>query len=167
MMPAGLAQLIVLAIAALLIVAALHDTATRTVPNWISFAILCCGVALRLADGGLITGLILTFAVFLTSTLVWWFGLFGGGDVKLLSAATLAIPPEAVAPYILLVALAGGALALTYLALQRLVPRPAPGFRSGFLARVLKAEAWRLHRRAPLPYAAAIAVGGIISLLPH
>jgi prepilin peptidase CpaA len=32
--------------------------------------------------------------------------------------------------------------------------------------RVLRAEAWRINRRGPLPYAFAIAGGAILTLLP-
>jgi prepilin peptidase CpaA len=79
--------------------------------------------------------------------------------MKLIPAVALVLPPSGTPGLILSVALAGGVLALIYLALSFVVPRPGPGPRRGFLARVLKAEAWRLHRHGPLPYALAIAVG--------
>jgi prepilin peptidase CpaA len=61
--------------------------------------------------------------------------------------------------------LAGGALALGFLGLRPFVPA-APGPRPAvLLARVLRAEGWRIRRRGPLPYAVAIAIAGAASLL--
>jgi prepilin peptidase CpaA len=67
---------------------------------------------------------------------------------------------------LLTTALRGGELALFYRAMSYLVTRPAAGPRRGFLARIAKAERWRLSRRGPLPYATAIAGGSIIALSP-
>ena len=41
------------AVAGLLIFAALRDVATRTVPNWVSVALLATGVALQAVAGNL------------------------------------------------------------------------------------------------------------------
>lgn len=155
-----------LALAALLAAAALHDAAVRTVPNWISLALFLAGLALRAAHHDLPAGLAAAAALFALLALFWQLGLLGGGDVKLAAAAALAVPPHAVPGFVLAVAVAGGALALAYLLLPIFVPRPEPGRRRGLLARALKAEAWRLHRRGPLPYAAAIAAGCLYTILP-
>ena len=158
----------ILAAAAVLVLAAatLHDLAARTVPNRLPAAIAMLGVGLRLAHGDALAGAVAAGAVLLGTGLCWSRGWLGGGDAKLASAASLALPPSAIGQSLLAVALAGGLLALIYLAAFKLVPRPAPGFRRGLPARLLKAEAWRMHRRGPLPYAAAIAAGGLYSLLP-
>jgi prepilin peptidase CpaA len=104
--------------------------------------------------------------VFAVCFLAWLRGWLGGGDVKLAAAFALVPPPGQAAAFVLATALAGGVLALLYTVLVRLVPRPAPGRRTGLLARCLKAEAWRISRRGPLPYAAAIAAGGFYVLQP-
>ena len=153
-------------VAVLLLAAVLRDIATRTVPNWLPAMIAALGFGLRLADGNAIAGTAATATVLLGAGLCWSRGWMGGGDAKLAAAASLALPPAAIGPFLLAVALVGGVLALIYLAASHLVTRPAPGIRRGFLARILKAEAWRMHRRGPLPYAAAIAAGGLYSLLP-
>jgi prepilin peptidase CpaA len=97
---------------------------------------------------------------------LWLRGFIGGGDVKLTAAAALALPPSEVGAFLLAIALAGGVLALLYLALSVIVRRPAPGIRHGLPARLLKAETWRMHRRGPIPYGVAIATGGLFTLIP-
>src|SRR4051794_12919665 len=113
--------------AALLAFAALHDLATRTVPNWVSIAILACGVTLQAIAGSLLTATGLGLLVFLLATTLWLRGWLGGADVKLLGAAAVAVAPGAVGSLLLDVSLVGGVLALLYLALSRLVPHPSPG----------------------------------------
>jgi prepilin peptidase CpaA len=145
----------------LLLTAALHDAATRTIPNWIPASLAVIGLASRVLEGEMIAGSAIAVAILALLIVLWLRGLIGGGDVKLIPAASLILPPHSVLNYILLVTVAGGILALLYLALSYLVRRPRPGQRRGLLARLSKAEAWRIHRRGPLPYAVAIATGAI------
>jgi prepilin peptidase CpaA len=153
-------------IAALLVFAALQDVATRTVPNWVSIAILTCGVILQTIAGNLVVAASLGLAVFFLAALMWHRGWLGGADVKLLGAAAVVVAPAAVGQLLLAISLAGGVLAVFYLALSLCVHRPRPGSRKGFFRRLTKAEAWRIHKRAPLPYAVAIAAGGLFTLFP-
>ena len=116
------------------------------------------GLILRVIDGSWAWSL-LAFAIVFAVTLGCWLrGWMGGGDVKLLAACALLVPPGAVFPMITMVGVAGGALAAIYLVARRIVPRPAPcapGQRpKGFLA---------LSRGTALPYAVAIAIGGLMS----
>lgn len=93
----------------------------------------------------------------------------GGGDVKLWAATVLLIPPAVATElsFFLDILLFGGALALIYLALSFVVPKPKGLRTGGRLRRFLRAEMWRIGRRAPLPYACAIAGGAIVAILPH
>jgi len=62
--------------------------------------------------------------------------------------------------------LAGGLLAVLYLLAQNLVPAASPSpVPLSLLARVWRAERWRIRRGGPLPYAVAIAAGGVLTLL--
>jgi len=150
----------------LLLAAALHDVALRTIPNGASAALVLTGAALRLQDGGIIPGLLLAAAVFGASVLCWRRGWMGGGDVKLLGATALVVPPLQVGSLLMLTALSGGVLAVLYLILSHVVRvAPAGGRPRGPLTRVLRAERWRICRGAPLPYGLAIAFGGITLLL--
>lgn len=155
LLPAGLA----------LLAAALHDLAARTIPNALCLAVAVAGLLLRTLVGDLPAGLLAAAAVFLLALLAWRCGAMGGGDVKLLAACALLPPPAAVPGLVLAVALAGGLLALVYLALGRLLPRPGAARRAGLPGRALRAEAWRIRRGGPLPYAVAIALGTFFTLL--
>jgi prepilin peptidase CpaA len=150
---------------AILIAATLHDIAFRTVPNWMPLLLAAAGLLRHAMQGNpvfpAITGVLATLA----AALCWHRGWLGGGDVKLLGAAAVLVPP-ALAPRLLGdVALAGGVLALLYLALSRLVPPPPATRPEGLRARIWRAERWRIRRRGPLPYASAIAAGALFVLL--
>ncbi len=162
-----------LAAVGLLIYAALHDLAARTVPNWLPVCLLAIGLVARLADHTLWSGLAVTLLAFVILFGIWFSGSMGGGDVKLWAATVLLVPPhwQPQLAFFLRVLLLGGALALLYLALWWPMARlrqalPAPVSRAGFLQRVLKAEIWRISRRGPLPYALAISASAIVTLLP-
>jgi prepilin peptidase CpaA len=91
--------------------------------------------------------------------MAWRRGWMGGGDVKLLGAAALRVPPYAVPGMLMATALAGGVLALFYLVARRRLARPGGPRPSSLLLRALRAERWRLRRGGPMPYAVAIACG--------
>ncbi len=152
-------------LALLLCFAAFHDIATRTVPNWVSVAILACGVLLQAIWGHLVGGLLVGGAVLIGTFFLWRRGCLGGADVKLLTTSSASLPLAACGTFLLATAIAGGVVALIYLGLGRLVKRPAPGPRGTFMRRLLKAEAWRIHRGAPIPYATAIASGALFTLI--
>jgi prepilin peptidase CpaA len=147
--------------------AAMHDVATRTVPNWFSAGIAAAGLLMRLCAGDLMFGLIFASVVFAGATLLWWLRLMGGADAKLFGATALAVSPVGIPGLLIFTALAGGVLALAYLISSRMVRRPAPGRRRTLLGRIAKAELWRLSRRGPLPYATAIAAGSAVTLSPQ
>jgi prepilin peptidase CpaA len=152
----------------LLIFAALHDVAARTIPNSVPLGIVLLGVLLRQADGTLPQGLMLAGLVFVVCFACWLRGWMGGGDVKLLAAAALFVPPATVGAMVISTSLFGGVVALFYLVARavarrsRFIPGPTP---RGLLARALRAERWRLRRGAPLPYASAIAAGTMFVIL--
>jgi prepilin peptidase CpaA len=149
----------------LLCLAALHDFSFRTVPNMLCAALLLCGVALRLMGADIGYGLLAGAIVFTLCTLAWRFGWLGGGDVKLLGASAVFVSPGLVPALVLYTSLAGGVLAMIYLVAGRLVPAPSSARPHRLLARIARCELWRLRRRGPLPYAAAIAAGGICATL--
>ena len=153
---------------ALLLFSGLHDFAVRTVPNWVSLALFAIGAVLRLIEGGpqsLAIGIAIAFAVLVLTFLFWRLGWMGGGDVKMLTAAAIFVPPLMVPFLISGTAIAGGILSMIYLAGGVLVRRPQRARPPGFVRRALRCEQWRLSRRGPLPYAAAIAAGGWIATL--
>jgi prepilin peptidase CpaA len=151
-------------IAGLLILAAVSDIITRTVPNWMPVALAALAAAMASFDLRLTWGLSFGLGIFLLSLFCWWRGWMGGADVKLLGAAAIVVAPAASATFLLAVSLSGGILALAYLAGGWVLPRPAARRPDHFVRRILRVEAWRIRHRGPLPYACAIASGTIFVL---
>jgi prepilin peptidase CpaA len=149
----------------LVVLAALHDLAARTVPNRLALLVAILGLLARAIQGNLVIGVAAAAAVFALAALCWSRGWMGGGDVKLLGASALAVPPVLVPTLVIVMAIAGGILSLFYLTARRLVPAPSLTRPRSFPARVLRAETWRIRRGGPLPYACAIAAGGVFVLL--
>jgi prepilin peptidase CpaA len=160
--------LLLLVGATLLAYAALHDIGFRTVPNRISAALLLCGIALRLMQGDLPWGCACGAIMFAVTYAFWRFGWMGGADVKLLTASAVFVPPMLVPTLVIGTSLAGGVLALIYVVGSRIVPTPSPLLaaprQTGLLRRAMRCELRRLRRRGPLPYATAIATGGLLAI---
>ena len=148
-----------------LLYAALHDVASRTIPNTVSVILVGLGLCLRLLDHRPLSGVLAGLATFLFAAWLWRRGWFGGGDVKLLAATAIVVPPQDLLALLSAVALSGSALALVYLALRPLMPAPSPRRPAAMLVRLLRAEQWRICRHGPLPYASAIAAGACFTLL--
>ena len=143
----------------LILAASLHDIVTRTVPNSLVLALAAAGVATGVMDGYVLGSLIAAGSVFFLSAFCWHRGWMGGGDVKLLGAAALGMPPNSIPAFVAAVAISGGLLALLYLAARPLVTSPASCLPNGLLARASRVERWRISRGGSLPYACAIAAG--------
>lgn len=148
----------------ILLGAVLNDIAFRTVPNWMSAVLLAFGVSIRLLDGGLALGLLACFLILLGAGFCWRRGWMGGGDVKLLAVCGVLVPPSLSGLMLLDVAVAGGILALLYLALGQVLAAPGAVCPPGRLRSILWAEWHRIHHRSPMPYASAIAVGAMLVL---
>ncbi|MGE0830976.1 MAG: prepilin peptidase [Hyphomonadaceae bacterium] len=155
-----IAAIALLIFAALLIVAALWDVATMTIPNWLTISVAALFPVAAFA-AGLPWQLILFNIGFGAILLVGCFFLFnarvlGGGDAKLIPAAGIWTGAAAFAPFALIMAMAGGLLALFLLLLRRAL-RPGEG-KPAFLNRLL-------DRKRGAPYGVAIAAGGIFALM--
>jgi prepilin peptidase CpaA len=162
---ASVSAVAVSACLALLLFAAWHDVIARTIPNWVPAAIALIAIAKLSHEAAPWTVVIEAALLFGASLLLWVFGLLGGGDAKLLGAVGLLVPHGRIAAAIGMIALAGGVLALPYLACRGRLARPGPARPSGLAARAWRAERFRLRRGGPLPYAVAIAVGTTFGLL--
>lgn len=151
---------------ALIVAAAVHDVIARTVPGLLCIAVAVLGLVLRVRSGELGSALLAAGIVCAGAAFCWSRGWLGGGDVKLLAACALAVPPHAVPGLVAGTAIAGAGLALLYLAARHWVRPPLGRRPAGLLARATRAERWRIARGGPLPYAVAIAIGAGNALLP-
>lgn len=92
-------------------------------------------------------------AVFLVGAVLFWRGLIGGGDVKLLAAAALWAGPTSTPALLVVTGVIGGLLSLSLLASARL------------RAVISRARAAAIGS-VPVPYGAAIAAAAVIVTLP-
>ena len=138
-------QILLLALAAILVVAAAIDVRTFTISNrlnltvallaplyWLSAELpLWPDVGVQVAAGA---------AVFVLLAGAFYAGMMGGGDVKLAAALALWFSPASTIKFLVLTSLAGGVLTLAVLAWHR---------------------AKRREGRPEIPYGVAIAFGGL------
>lgn len=162
-MPEFLKLLLALAFPLLVIVAAIRDVTSFTIPNWISLA-LVAAFAPAAVMAGLPVGTIglqlgIGFAALVLGMAMFAFRWIGGGDAKLFAAAALWLGWPACAPYLMITCVAGGGLAVALL-----------GLRSMWLRRyAVQGPAWFARLAEPeeaVPYGVAIAVGALAAF-PH
>jgi prepilin peptidase CpaA len=140
-------QVLLLALAAILVVAAAIDVRTFTISNrlnltvallaplyWLSISLPWGGVGIQLAAGA---------GVFVVLAAAFYAGMMGGGDVKLAAALALWFSPISTIKFLVLMSLAGGVLTLGVLAWHRAKHREG---------------------RPEIPYGVAIAFGGLAIL---
>jgi len=98
------------------------DFRTLLIPNWISLALIAAFALFaifHLAPGAL-GGHLLIMALILALSIVFFLaGWIGGGDVKFLSVIALWMGPGHVAPFVMLMAVLGAALATSLLFVRR------------------------------------------------
>lgn len=108
-----------------LIVAAYGDICRRRIPNELAIAIAILGLARMIIAGepsAALWTLAAGAAVLFTGFLLFWRGLIGGGDAKLLAAVVLLVGYRELADLLLIMSLVGGLLALVVIAIDRLGP---------------------------------------------
>jgi prepilin peptidase CpaA len=144
----------------LLVLAVVHDVGSLRIPNRISAAIVAI-YPVHVATASLPVdwpgAVLVAVIVFAAGALAFAFGLFGGGDVKLLAAVALWVGPARSFEFLVLTALIGGVLALFMLSRWRLACASvadgvgAAGLRDALL-------------RPFIPYGVAIALAGALSV---
>ena len=148
-----------MAFALLLLAAGWQDLRTMRIDNRLSVGVTVAFVLWSLAGlavGTLVVGdiaLAVTCAigVFFVGALAFAAGALGGGDVKLLAAASLFAAPVFMLDFLTVVALVGGAMGLALLAGAPIGPE-APASNGATV---------RTRLRSGLPYGPAIAAGGL------
>ena len=153
--------LLILVFAATMLIAMVWDIATYEIPDILSVVLVVVGCAALLAGqgwGGLFGHGLGALGAFAFGVAMFALGQWGGGDVKFMAATSLWLGWPVLLDYLLLVAVAGGLLALTVLAFRRF---KLPG--------AWAARPWlaRLHRAEQgLPYGVALGIGGLALARP-
>jgi len=138
--------------------AALHDWAFRTIPNWIPGFLGVQACLIHVVHSDLLRSAGIGALIFAGALILWLHGLMGGGDVKLMAATGFLLPAEKALLFIFLLSILGGMQALVYLLLSLVMKKPGKAEpHSSYLTRIMRAEHWRIASRAPLPYAMPIA----------
>jgi len=141
---------------AMMLYAAWHDAASFRIPNLASLVIVALYPLHALASPVPVHwawALLVAAAVFGVGLALFERGWVGGGDVKFLSAASLWAGSALLMPFLLVTALAGGALAMGAVLLQR-VRRFRTEGAGGMLA------PGPIDTSQKIPYGVAIAGGG-------
>ena len=141
-------DLLLLALAAILVVAAVIDVRTFTISNRLNLTV-ALGAPLYWASVSLspwpdmAAQLAGAATVFLLLAAAFYAGMMGGGDVKLAAALSLWFSPVSTLKFLVLMSIAGGVLTLVVLAWHR---------------------ARKREGRPEVPYGVAIAFGGLAIL---
>jgi prepilin peptidase CpaA len=164
MTPELLKTLVLCLFAGLVIGAAVKDISTFTIPNWISIALVVSFAPAALIAGVPLPAIGISFAIGVGALALavgmFALGWIGGGDAKLLAAASLWVGLPGIAPFALYTALAGGALALALVGLRSTWVRPIAQAGPGWARRLATpGEA--------APYGVAIAVGALAAVALH
>lgn len=157
-------QFLLLGCAGLFLWAALSDLLDFRIPNRISLAIVALypiyllSAWLQGTPADWAGGILAAAAIFAAGFAFFSFGLVGGGDVKLLTAAALWAGVGGLMSLVLIVGAAGGLLSLL------LMMAKAASYMRQPASRPSDMPAWRAVLQQPAPYGVAIAVGGLFTL---
>lgn len=144
---------------AALLIAAANDLYEFKIPNWISatlfVAYFLAGPALSAPTDVIVEGALLAGAALTIGFILFAMNILGGGDAKLLAAIAPWIGLPALVTFLFNMAFAGGVLAIALLVFRKTPPLP-----------IYAQAPWvlRLHQKPKdIPYAVAIAAGGLLS----
>ena len=143
-MPGVVADILVAILAAMLLVAATGDLRARIIPNWLNAAIALLAIPFWWLSGlplwpEVVAQIAIAAGVFAVFAIAFRIGAMGGGDVKMVAALALWLPPLAVLKLLVIMSLAGGVLTVAMLVRHRLA---------------------KAGGRLEIPYGVAIAFGG-------
>jgi len=146
----------------LLFVGAVVDWRKRIIPNRIVGLVAADGLVLGLLSRPerIWLSVVAALVVLVGLGFLAHFRLIGGGDVKLVSAATLLVPPDRIGLLLLAISLVGGVISLGYLAAYYGLTRsPAHGariHRARKLRRLFARERSHVFAATSVPYGVAV-----------
>jgi len=142
------------------------DVRRRRIPNVLAVAIGALGLVRMILAGDLsafLHTLTAGAAVFAAAFLLFWRGLVGGGDVKLLTAASLLVGYHDLLSFLFLMSLCGAVVSIAVVAANKFSPwlRLSPRPMTIPVARQPEGTPARLS----VPYGVAIAAAGVVILV--
>lgn len=144
----------------LVIVAALKDVTSYTIPNWISLALIAgffpAAFAAGLSWGEIGLNLGIGLGALVVGMGMFAMGWIGGGDAKLFAAAALWLGWPATASYLAITGVAGGGLAVALLGLRSAWMRSVAGLGPRWFERLASPG-------ESVPYGVAIAAGALLA----
>jgi prepilin peptidase CpaA len=142
------------------------DLRDRVIPNELAGLVAATGIALGLLmrPGQIHISLLAAICLLFALGALAHFHLMGGGDVKLISATALLVPPADIGKLLVFIALAGGVVSCAYLLARRALNggrfHASDAEHQGWLSR----EGARIASGGPVPYAVAI-FGGLAAIM--
>jgi prepilin peptidase CpaA len=163
-------QTIVVAVAiGILLAIAYGDVRTRRIPNVLAAAIAILGLARMILSANSVEAghtLAASAAVLTAGFLLFWRGVLGGGDAKLMGAMALLIGFDDLLDFFLLMSVCGGALALAILARNWFHPHRRHLSQQAIAPLTTQCAGGSRPPAGPtVPYGVAIATAGVVMLL--
>jgi prepilin peptidase CpaA len=162
-------QTIVVALAiGILLAIAYHDIRTRRIPNALTAAIALLGLARLILADNLVAAMYTLLAsalVFAAAFLLFWRGILGGGDAKLVAAMALLVGAHHLLDFLFIMSACGGGLGLAIMASNRFDAR-----RHQNSSQLTGPQSLHVMEPAPppagatVPYGVAIAGAGVVML---
>jgi prepilin peptidase CpaA len=149
-------------------VAAATDFRHRIIPDKIVGIIAICAILLILLSRPYTLWISLIAAIFMIFALGMFsrYNVVGGGDVKLISALSLLVPPADIPVLLAMIVIAGGVLGFTYLTARHVLVKsatqeatPSAAGSSAAPVTLLEMERAKILAGEPMPYGLAIAAG--------
>ena len=163
-------QTIVVALAiGILLAIAYSDVRRRRIPNTLTAAIAILGLARLILAADLVAAahtLIASAAVFAAAFVLFWRGVFGGGDAKLMTAMALLVGSHNLLDFVVIMSVCGGGLGLAILARDRFhMGRHRTSQQLAGPSTLHWAEPDPPPGRPTVPYGVAIATAGVVMLI--
>ncbi len=162
-------QTIVVAVAiGMLLIIVYSDIRTRRIPNTLAAVIAILGLArMALADERIaaVHTLMASATVLAVAFLLFWRGVFGGGDAKLIGAMALLVGFGNLFDFLLLMSVCGCFVALVVLARDRFHPHGSHISQQMIRPSPMHCAGHGEPLRPTVPYGVAIAGAGIVILI--
>lgn len=138
-------------LALLLVIAAIGDIRTRTIPNWLNLAIALMAPVLWYFSGlepwpGMALQVGIALVCFVLFTGAFALNMMGGGDVKLIGALALWLPLGQLVPFLLVMSIIGGVITLAMWGREK-IRKSGSVLEVPYGVAIALAGLWTIHER--------------------